>query len=60
MEKTNKQTEGRVARVILFGPESTGKSTLAKKLASHYGSTWVPEYLRDFTIDKYSRGLELE
>lgn len=35
------------AKVIcLHGPESTGKSTLAPRLADHYGTLWVPEYGR--------------
>ncbi|MBI3724483.1 AAA family ATPase [bacterium] len=33
-------------RVCVFGPESTGKSTLARKLAEHYGTLFVPEYAR--------------
>jgi NadR type nicotinamide-nucleotide adenylyltransferase len=33
-------------RVCIFGPESTGKSTLARKLAEHYASVFVPEYAR--------------
>lgn len=37
-----------VARVAILGAESTGKSTLAEALASHYGTLWVPEYLREF------------
>ncbi|HEY1836420.1 MAG TPA: ATP-binding protein [Rhizomicrobium sp.] len=32
--------------VSLFGPESTGKSTLARALAAHYGTLAVPEYGR--------------
>jgi len=35
-----------VIRVSLFGPESTGKTTLAKALAAHYGTIAVPEYGR--------------
>lgn len=31
-------------RVCLFGPESTGKSTLAKELAAHFKTHYVPEY----------------
>ena len=34
--------------VCLFGPESTGKSTLAKKLASHYHTIAAPEYGRTY------------
>jgi HTH-type transcriptional repressor of NAD biosynthesis genes len=33
-------------RVCLIGPESTGKTTLAERLAAHYGTVWVPERLR--------------
>ena len=38
-----------VKRVCLFGPESSGKSTLAKVLAAHMGATLVPEYGRTYT-----------
>lgn len=34
--------------VVLHGPESTGKSTLAARLAAHYGTVWVPEYGRTY------------
>ena len=37
-----------VRRVAILGAESTGKSTLAEALATHYGTAWVPEYLREF------------
>jgi NadR type nicotinamide-nucleotide adenylyltransferase len=36
------------ARIAILGAESTGKSTLAETLARHYGTVWVPEYLREF------------
>jgi NadR type nicotinamide-nucleotide adenylyltransferase len=32
-----------VKRVVLLGAESTGKTTLARGLADHYGTTWNPE-----------------
>lgn len=35
-----------VQRVVVCGPESTGKSTLAARLAAHYDTLWVPEYAR--------------
>jgi NadR type nicotinamide-nucleotide adenylyltransferase len=35
-------------RIAILGAESTGKSTLAPALAAHYGTLWVPEYLREF------------
>jgi NadR type nicotinamide-nucleotide adenylyltransferase len=37
-----------VKTVCLFGPESTGKSTLAAKLASHYKTVAAPEYGRTY------------
>jgi NadR type nicotinamide-nucleotide adenylyltransferase len=39
---------GAIVRVAILGAESTGKSTLAEALAQHYGTVWVPEYLREF------------
>ena len=35
-------------RLAITGPESTGKSELAEKLASHYKSQWVAEYSREY------------
>jgi NadR type nicotinamide-nucleotide adenylyltransferase len=35
-------------RVAILGAESSGKSTLAAALATHYNTVWVPEYLREF------------
>lgn len=35
-------------RVGIIGPESTGKSTLAKYLARRYNGTYVPEYARTY------------
>jgi NadR type nicotinamide-nucleotide adenylyltransferase len=35
-----------VRRVCVFGPESTGKTTLAQRLADHFGTVVVPEYAR--------------
>ncbi len=33
-------------RICIFGPESTGKSTLARDLAIHFNTVVVPEYAR--------------
>ncbi|WP_443750421.1 AAA family ATPase [Asticcacaulis solisilvae] len=38
-----------VRRVCLFGPESTGKSSLAVRLAVHFDTVFVPEYARTYT-----------
>jgi NadR type nicotinamide-nucleotide adenylyltransferase len=35
-----------VKRVVVFGPESTGKTTLCRDLAAHFGTVWVSEYAR--------------
>lgn len=43
-----------VLRVAILGAESSGKSTLAAALATHYGTSWVPEYLREF-VDTQGR-----
>ena len=34
-------------RIVILGPESTGKSTLSEQLANYYNTTWVPEYARE-------------
>jgi NadR type nicotinamide-nucleotide adenylyltransferase len=33
-----------VKRIVLLGAESTGKTTLARALAEHYGTVWNPEF----------------
>jgi len=33
---------------VIVGPESTGKTTLAKTLAQEYNTFWVPEYARKY------------
>ena len=35
-------------RILILGPESTGKSTLTEALASHYSEPWVPEVAREY------------
>ncbi|MEU0539238.1 AAA family ATPase [Nocardia sp. NPDC005978] len=35
-----------VRRVSIIGPESTGKTTLARTLADTFGTVWVPEWAR--------------
>jgi NadR type nicotinamide-nucleotide adenylyltransferase len=37
-----------ITRIAITGPESTGKSELAQKLAQHYHTLWVPEYAREY------------
>ena len=36
-----------VKKIVVIGPESTGKSTLTQALAQHYHTVWCPEYARE-------------
>lgn len=38
-------------RIAITGPESTGKSQLAERLAAHYHTVFVPEYARMYIDD---------
>ncbi|SHG01197.1 DUF4301 family protein [Flavobacterium johnsoniae] len=53
MEKNLRQQKTNVIKIALFGPESTGKTTLAKQLADHYKTGWVPEFARDYLQKKW-------
>lgn len=35
-------------KIVVIGPESTGKSMLCRDLAGHYGTLWCPEFARRF------------
>ena len=37
-------------KIVIIGPESTGKSTLCEKLARHYHTNWCPEYAREYLL----------
>jgi NadR type nicotinamide-nucleotide adenylyltransferase len=37
-----------IQKIVVLGPESTGKSTLCAALAAHYQTIWTPEYARAF------------
>jgi NadR type nicotinamide-nucleotide adenylyltransferase len=39
-----------IKKIVILGPESTGKSTLCKQLAAHYNTVWVEEYAREYLI----------
>ena len=54
MEKTLKQQPSNCIKIVLFGPESTGKTTLSRQLARHFNSIWVPEYAREYLQDKWN------
>jgi NadR type nicotinamide-nucleotide adenylyltransferase len=46
-------------RILILGPESTGKSTLAEDLANHFGEPWVPEFAREF-LEQINRPYQFE
>lgn len=54
MEKNLRQEKANIVRVVLFGPESTGKTTLSTQLARHYNTVWAPEYAREYLQDKWN------
>lgn len=55
MEEALRQAQSNLVKVVLFGPESTGKTTLAQELAAHYATQWVPEYAREYLQEKWDR-----
>ena len=57
--ETRPQTSSRCLRVVLYGPESTGKTTLAKALADHYQTAWVPEFARPYLQEKWDKEQEV-
>jgi NadR type nicotinamide-nucleotide adenylyltransferase len=53
MEKALEQQPSNCIKVVLFGPESTGKTTLSKALADHFDTLWVAEYAREYLQNKW-------
>ena len=45
-----------IIKIAIFGPESTGKTTLATQLAEYYKTVWVAEYARDYLQEKLDSG----
>ncbi|HSF45524.1 MAG TPA: ATP-binding protein [Chitinophagaceae bacterium] len=37
-------------RIVIIGPESTGKSTLCEELSQHYNAPWCPEFAREYLL----------
>lgn len=53
MEENLKQQHSIISKIALFGPESTGKTTLARQLADHFQTVWAPEFARDYLQQKW-------
>ncbi len=50
-------------KIVILGPESTGKSTLSAQLAEHYHTIFCPEFAREYLMQhagNYSYGDLLE
>ncbi len=54
MEK-DLQRKNDCLKIVLFGPESSGKTTLAKSLAAYYNTEWVPEFAREYLQNKWEK-----
>lgn len=39
-----------IKKVVIIGPESTGKSSLSAALAAHYDTIWCREYAREYLL----------
>lgn len=50
----------RTAKIVVIGPESTGKSTLAKQLSEYYKAPFVAEFAREFLENKAESVYEFE
>lgn len=37
-------------KIVIIGPESTGKSTLCEQLAQYYETRWCPEFAREYLL----------
>ena len=47
-------------KIAIIGPESTGKTTLAKALAQQFHGTYVPEYAREYIERKGTRDVTFD
>jgi len=59
MEKALSQQRSNCLRVVLYGPESSGKTTMAQALAKTFQTTWVPEFAREFLQNKWDTHQEV-
>lgn len=43
----------------MYGPESTGKTTLARQLAKHFETAWAPEFAREYLQEKWNSSQQI-
>ncbi|MFZ4105722.1 DUF4301 family protein [Flavobacterium sp.] len=53
MEENLKQQPTEIIKIAIYGPESTGKTTLAMQLAAEFETLWVPEFARNYLQEKW-------
>lgn len=46
-------------KIAVYGPESTGKTTLTQQLADHFKTEWAPEFARDYLQKKWDSKKEI-
>ena len=49
----------KIKRIVITGPESTGKTELARALAEKLGTLWIPEYARHY-VETLGREYEFD
>ncbi len=62
MEEYLKQVENskpNCIKIVFYGPESTGKSTLVKALAAYFDAVYVEEYARIYAENKAHKSMKL-
>ena len=52
MEKELAQRPASCIKIVIFGPESTGKTTLSEDLASYFNAPMVKEFMRVYLQEK--------
>jgi len=48
-----------IIKIAIYGPESTGKTTLSNQLADHFKTEWAPEFARDYLQQKWNAKKEI-
>lgn len=59
METALTQQPTNLIKIVIFGPESTGKTTISRQLAEYYNTIWVPEFARDYLQKKWNTSKEI-
>lgn len=59
MEENLKQQHTEIIKIAMYGPESTGKTTLASQLAEEFQTIWIPEFARNYLQEKWDAKQEI-